>query len=393
MNIEKVRQRLLCDIEKLKAPGGYLNAGYPRYNTLFGRDSLIAAWQMLKIDASIARATLQILARYQGDAVDPRSEKEPGKILHEYRFDPEEQAELPEWDFPYYGSVDSTPLFINLAREYLQQTNDRTFLSRMWSNIKAAFKWIIDYSDADGDNYVEYQRKNPHGLFHQGWRDGVKDHLKIKLPVAIVEVQGYVFAAFKSIISLAQDLGENSISTAALARAETLKRKFNSDFWMEREEYFALALDGEKKQRKAVTSNPGHLLFTGIVYRDKVRRLISRLFQPDLWTPYGLRTHSSKEPDFDPYSYHCGTIWPHDNWIAYKGLKALGFSDHANQMKMALLRAFKELGKIPELYAVVKGKIVDLSESSVKGVSANPLQAWSSAGLLEMLWEDSSSIL
>ena len=393
MNIEKVRQRLLRDIEKLKAPGGYLKAGYPRYNTLFGRDSLISAWQMLKVDPSIARATLQILAKYQGDVADPRSEEEPGKILHEYRFDSEEQAKLPEWDFPYYGSVDSTPLFIMLTREYFQRTNDRLLLSKIWSNTKAAFKWITDYGDADGDNYVEYQKKNPHGLFHQGWRDGVKDHLKIKPPVAIVEVQGYVFAAFESVISLAEDLGESSISKAALVRAETLKSKFNRDFWMEREEYFALALDGEKKQRKAVTSNPGHLFFTGIVSEDKVRPLISRLFQADLWTPYGLRTHSSKEPDFDPYSYHCGTVWPHDNWIAYKGLKALGFSDHANQIKRALLRAFKELGKIPELYAVVKGKIVDLSGSSVKGVSANPVQAWASAGLLEMLWEDSSSIL
>ena len=387
MNIEKVRQRLLRDVEKLKAPGGYLKAGYPRYHTLFGRDSLISAWQMLNIDPSIARATLQILAKYQGEIADPRSEEEPGKILHEHRFNPEEQAESPEWDFPYYGSVDSTPLFINLACEYLQRTNDRTLLSKMWSNTKAAFKWIIDFGDADGDNFVEYERKNPHGLFHQGWRDGVQDHLRIKPPVAIVEAQGYVFAALRSIISLAEDLGENSISNAALVRAETLKSKFNADFWMESEGYFALALDGEKKQRKAVTSNPGHLLFTGIVYRDKVRRLISRLFQPDLWTPYGLRTHSSEEPDFDPYSYHCGSVWPHDNWITYKGLKALGFSDHANRIKRALLRAFNELGKIPELYAVVKGKIVDLSESPVKCVSANPVQAWSSAGLLEMLWE------
>jgi glycogen debranching enzyme len=343
---------------------------------------------MLKMDPAIARATLQILVQYQGKTVDLRSEEEPGKILHEYRFNLEEQAKLPEWDFPYYGSVDSTPLFIILASKYFQQTNDRAFLLKVWSNIKAAFKWIIEYADSDEDNYVEYERKNPYGLFHQGWRDGVEDHLKIKPPVAIVEAQGYVFAAFQSVISLAEDLGENSISEVALVRAEALKRKFNRDFWMESEKYFALALDGEKKQRDAVTSNPGHLLFTRIVSKEKLIPLISRLFQPDLWTSYGLRTHSSKEPDFDPYSYHCGTVWPHDNWIAYKGLKALGFSGHANRIKRALLRAYGELGKIPESYAVVNEKIIELSESPVKDVSANPLQAWSSAGLLEMLSEN-----
>jgi len=389
VNITKIKRRLLQDIKKLKTAEGYLNAGYPRYNTLFGRDSLISAWQMLKINPSIARATLQILAKYQGKAINPRAEEEPGKILHEYRFDPKEQAELPEWDFPYYGSVDSTPLFIILAGKYLQQTSDRTFLLKNWSNVIAAFNWITNYGDTDADDYVEYERKNPHGLFHQGWRDGVKDHLKIKLPVAIVEAQGYVYAAYQSIRSLAKNLNQNDVSEETFSRAQALKRKFNEDFWMEKERYYALALDGEKKQRKAVTSNPGHLLFTGIVAKDRIEPLISRLFRADLWTPYGLiRNHSSEEPDFDPYSYHCGTVWPHDNWIAYKGLEVRGFSSYANRIKRALLKAYVELGKIPELYAVVSGKIVDLSKSAVEGVSANPLQAWASAGLLEMIWND-----
>jgi len=388
LNIAKIERRLLQDIKELKAAEGYLNAGYPRYNTLFGRDSLISAWQMLKIDPRIARATLQILAKFQGKARNPRAEEELGKILHEYRFDPKEQAELPEWDFPYYGSVDSTPLFIILAGKYFQQTSDRTFLFKNWSNITAAFDWIINHGDVDGDGYVEYERMNPHGLFHQGWRDGAKDHLKIKPPIAIVEAQGYVYAAYQSIITLARNIGKNSISKEAMARAEVLRKKSNKDFWMERENYFALALDGEKRQRKAIASNPGHLLFTRIVAEDKVKPLISRLFQQDLWTPYGIRNHSSKDPDFNPYSYHCGSIWPHDNWIIYKGLEVLGFNRYADQIKEALLRVYRELGKIPELYAVVGGKIVDLSESPMGGVSANPLQAWASAGLLEMIWND-----
>jgi glycogen debranching enzyme len=375
-------------MERLKSPRGYLNAGYPRYNTLFGRDSLISAWQMLEIDPSIARATLQILAKYQGKAVNPRAEEELGKILHEYRFSLEEQAELPHWDFPYYGSVDSTPLFIILAGRYFRRTGDKTFLLEIWDNIVAAFNWIRDYGDKDGDGYVEYERRNPHGLFHQGWRDGAEDHLKIQPPVAIVEAQGYVHAAYQGLVFLAEELGKNDISGEASEGSEVLRRRFNEDFWMERENYFALALDGGKRQREAITSNPGHLLFTGIVAQDKIKPLISRLFQPDLWTPYGIRNHSSENPDFDPYSYQLGSVWPYDNWIIYTGLRDLGFDRHADQIKKGLLRAYRELGHIPELYVVVDDKIVDLSASPMRGTSANPLQACASAGLLEMIWND-----
>jgi len=388
MNISEIKRRLLRDIEKLKAFSGYLNAGYPRYYTLFGRDSLISAWQMLEIDSSIARATLQILAKYQGKTNNPKAEEEPGKILHEHRFSSKEQAELPEWDFPYYGSVDSTPLFIILANKYLKQTGDKSFLLNVWSNIAAAFNWITNYGDKDGDGYVEYERKNPQGLFHQGWRDGVEDHLNIKPPVAIVEAQGYVYAAYQAVYSLARNLNQNKVSKQALTRAQVLKRRFNKDFWMKEERYYALALDKEKRQRKAVTSSPGHLLFTGILTQNKIKPTILRLFQPDLWTPYGLRNYSSEEPDFDPHSYHLGSVWPHDNWIVYKGLKSLGFSSYANRIKRALLKTYTKLWKIPEFYAVIENEIVDLSETSIGGVSANPLQAWASAGLLEMIWNE-----
>jgi glycogen debranching enzyme len=386
MNIEEIKRRLLRDIERLESPNGHLNAGYPRYNTLFGRDSLISAWQMLKINPLIARGTLQTLATYQGKVVNLKGEEEPGRILHEHRFNIKERAELPHWSFPYYGSVDSTPLFIFIAGEYFRQTKDETFLFQIWDNILAAFGWVKDYGDKDGDGYVEYKRRNPYGLFHQGWKDGFKDHLKIKPPVAIVEAQGYIYAAYQNLIFLDTELGKNDVSKEASTRSEILKKRFNEDFWMKKKNYFALALDGEKRQRDVATSNPGHLLFTGIVAQEKVKSLVSRLFQPDLWTPYGIRNHSARDSDFDPYSYHRGSVWPHDNWIIYIGLHRLGFGLHAERIKMALLRAFGELGKIPELYGVVNDKIIDLSR--MEGVSVNPLQAWSSAGLLEMIWED-----
>ena len=388
MNISEIKHRLRQDIEKLRSPRGYLNAGYPRYNTLFGRDSIISAWQMLKIDTSIAKATLLVLSEYQGKDIDPKSEEEPGKILHEHRFDPKKQAELPEWKFPYYGSIDSTPLYIILAAKYLKITDDTAFLSKIWKNILDAFNWIITYGDKDGDGYIEYQRMNPHGLFHQGWRDGCEDHLKIKPPVAIVEAQGYAYAAYHSLAYIAKRLNkDNDLIRKVIERAKELKKNFNQDFWMKEEKFFALALDGEKKQKKVVSSNPGHLLFTGIINEDKVDYVVKRLFQPDLWTLYGIRTHSTKAPDFDPYSYHLGSIWPHDNWIIYKGLQKVGYYDHAEKIKQALLRVYQKLNKIPELYTVVKDEIVDLSTSTknARHVLANPLQAWASAGLLEMI--------
>jgi len=386
MNLTAMKRELLKGIEKLKSPTGYLKAGYPRYNNLFGRDSLISAWQMLKIDSSITRATLQTLIEYQGKTVSPKAEEEPGRILHEFRSDRKSQEELPKWDFPYYGSVDSTPLFIVVACEYFKQTGDKTFISGIWENVLAAFRWIKEWGDKDGDSFVEYQRENPHGLFHQGWKDSVNDHLKIKPPVAIVEAQGYVYAAYQSLILLYERLSRNHLSKDMIVMPEVLKKRFNEDFWIEKEGYFTLALDGEKNQKRAVTSNPGHLLFTGIVAQDKVKPLFSRLFKPDLWTPWGIRNHSVEDSDFNPLSYHRGSVWPHDNWIIYKGLRELDLNRHANRIKRALLRAYRVLGKIPELYAVVDNEIVDLNQ--VEGVWANPLQAWSAAGLLEMVWED-----
>ncbi|NIQ06943.1 MAG: amylo-alpha-1,6-glucosidase, partial [Candidatus Korarchaeota archaeon] len=355
---------------------------------LFGRDSIISAWQMLGIDPSVAKATLAVLAKYQGKEVDPFSEEEPGKTLHEHRFTPEEREELPEWKFPYYGSIDSTPLFVILATEYFKKTGDSTFILEIADNLLAAFEWMKKYGDRDGDGYLEYQRRNPLGLFHQGWKDGVQDHLKIKPPVRIVEVQGYVYAAYSGISFLAKKVGWKQISEEALKRARLLRETFNPDFWMKKEGFFALALDGRGRQRRAVTSNPGHLLFTEIASSSKISSLVSRFFMPDLWTTYGIRTHSSQESDFDTYSHHLGCIWPHDNWFIYKGLESLGFRDHAREIKTALIRAYRELDKIPEFYTVAKGEIVDLSTSSIREAVSNPLQAWASAGLLAMIWND-----
>ena len=387
MTKEELKERLLSDLEKLRTQYGYLNAGYPNFSTLFGRDSLISAWQMLEMDPEIARATLAALAKHQGKVIDQKSEEEPGKILHELI------GSSPHWKFPYFGSVDSTPLFVIVADEYLNITGDSDFILKIWENIVAAISWIPLYGDADQDNFIEYERKNTHGLFHQGWRDSGENHLKIKSPVAIVEAQGYAYAAYRAAASLAEKLGKNkSDAVLWLKKAEALRESFQKSFWWEEESYYYLALNADKLPRESVSSNPGHLLFTGIIPEEVLYRFVRRLFQPDLFTPYGIRTLSENDPDFNPLSYHLGSIWPHDNWIIHRGLVQLGFLDEARMIKQALLSAYQKLGQMPELFGVEGGMAILLSPgSSSPGESlfyANPLQAWSICGLLNMVWKD-----
>ena len=383
MEIGQIQERLRKDIADLRAPEGFLYAGHPNFHTLFGRDSIISAWQMLEIEPAIAKATLTILANHQGETLNSRKEEEPGKILHEHRFDAESRRQLPHWDFPYYGSVDSTPLFVYLAGLYGEREQGDRFIRELWPTILAAYDWIRGCANGGG-GYLRYERKNPYGLFHQGWKDGSEDHLKIRPPVAIVEAQGYAFAAYRAFAKLAERFGATLVAAEASERARILQDRFNRNFWV-RGEFFALGLDRFDVPREVATSNPGHLLFTGILSSERAAQTVERLFRGDLWTVYGIRTHSTLAPDFDPYGYHTGTVWPHDNWIIAEGLRRSGFDREAERITQALVAAYNEMGKIPELYAVVDERLVDLSEEPRQTTRANPLQAWASAGLLALL--------
>jgi len=393
VQVEKIKDMLLSDMEVLKAPKGYLKAGNPYFDTLFGRDSLIAAWQMLRIDSRIAKATLYWLAFYQAETINDKADREPGRILHVLR---NNLSDMPNREYAYFGSADSTPLFIIVAGEYFKVTLDKDFLLQIWSNIVAAVNWMAVYGDADDDHLVEYERKNQYGDFHQGWKDCVEDHLQISLPVAIVEVQGYAYAAYRAAADLAVQLGKDELfANSWFEKAEGLRRTFHRSFWWEEESYYYLALDGSKKPRESITSNPGHLLFTGIVPEEVLEKVIERIFQPDLFTPYGIRTVSENDPAFDPFSYHLGSVWPHDNWIVYNGLKKLGFEKEANRIKQALLLAYQELECMPELFRVEGGRIFPLTEGPEyvhhPGPNlgyANRLQAWAICALLDMLQED-----
>ena len=370
---------------------GFLNAGLPKYNRLFARDALISAWQLLEKNPGIAQATLEILSQLQGKVINDEREEEPGKIIHETDL---KKNWHPEgyFPFPYFGSVDSTPLFLILFSFYYKKTKNKKFLDLHWENILMALNWMEEYGDKDKDLFLEYQRKNPKGLFHQGWKDSFEDHLKIEPPVAMVEVQGYQYLALQEISDLAEMRKDFDLAKKLRERAKILKEEFNKKFWMESldlssslsafrpsyEKYFALALNGKKKQRKAITSNPGHLLFTGIIEDNKIDFVVKRLFQPDLWTSFGIRTHSTKEPDFNSKSYHLGSIWPHDNWIIAQGLQKLGFKEEYQKIKTALFSVYQELGFLPEYYGLENQKIVLLPEFCYP-------QAWATGALVNFL--------
>jgi glycogen debranching enzyme len=375
-----LREKVLFELNKLKDRKGFLKAGLPRFNRLFGRDSLISAWQLLEKKPGIAKATLEILSQYQGKVINDEREEEPGKILHETDFKLKSHPTY-HFPFPYYGSIDATLLFLILFSFYYQKTKDKKFLDSHWENILRAIHWIEEYGDKDKDLFIEYQKKSKNGLFHQGWKDGFEDHLKIEPPVALVEVQGYQYLALKEVTNLAEEKKDWDLVDKLEKRSWELKKKFNEKFWMEDKKFFALALDGKKQQRKAITSNPGHLLFTGIIReKEKIEFVVKRLFERDMFTPYGIRTNSELEEDFDPKSYHLGSVWPHDNWIIAQGLKKLGYQKEYQKIRKAILKAYKELGYLPEYYGVVNGKIVvDLPQPPCY------LQAWSLGALFNFL--------
>ncbi len=373
------------EIELLMDKKGFLNAGKPVFDRLFGRDSLIASWQLLDWNPSVARATLEILSELQGTKVDLKREEEPGKIIHETDFRLKEHPGIKGFPFPYYGSVDSTPLYLIVFGFYFRKTHDEKFLAEHWTNILSAVDWMEGYGDMDGDLFLEYSQHNKHALLNQCWKDSAE--YRIEKPIAIVEAQGYEYLALKESSRLARIMGDSILAKKLEDRAEKLKVIFNEKFWMKEEKFFALALDGKKKQKKVIASNVGHLLFTGIIDDRKTDLVVRRLFKKDLFTPRGIRTHSSYEPDFSPESYHLGSVWPHDNWIIAQGLKKLGYKKEYRALRFAIMKAHEEIGFLPEFYRV-KDNHISLKSTNPKypDMPCYP-QAWSSGTLLNFLEE------
>jgi glycogen debranching enzyme len=336
--------------------GGILAAGIPWYVAVFGRDALVASHQLLSVNPGPARDALRLLAHYQGTKDDPWRDEEPGKILHEIRRGELAGAGLVPHS-PYYGSVDATPLFVFLWAQYFRWTGDHEFATELLPNVRAALEWIDRYGDRDGDGFVEYQTRSPAGILNQGWKDS-RDaivHADGRLatgPIALVEVQGYVYMAKQRAADVFDALADFRTAARLREEAEDLRRRFHQAYWMPDERYYALALDGEKRQVRTITSNPGHCLYADILEPQGAAEVARRLLQPDMFSGWGIRTMSKSGVAYNPMSYHNGSVWPHDNAMIVAGLKRYGFMKATNRVATAIFDTaiHADYMRLPELF-------------------------------------------
>ena len=356
-------------------------AGIPWFATIFGRDSIIASYQSLSLNPQLALDTLRVLARHQATGNDDWVDAEPGKILHEYRTG--EMTRTGEMPFgPYYGSVDATPLFLILLSETFNWTADEELVRELLPATYRALEWIDRFGDLDGDGFIEYLRRSPKGLVNQGWKDSWdaimhRDGSIAKPPIALVEVQGYVYDAKYRMASVMRALGDIPTANRLKREAVALAKNIDKAYWMPDRSFYAMALDGDKQQVQVISSNAGHLLFTRVIPRDRARALANRLMREDMFSGWAWRTLAQSEKVFNPLSYHRGSVWPHDNALIAHGMALNEFREPAKKVLTSLFQAalnFRDY-RLPELFCGVQRREHD--EPVQYPVSCSP-QAWAS---------------
>jgi glycogen debranching enzyme len=389
-----IRRRSLVDLAALRfypedgSRDSIPAAGLPWFMAMFGRDSLITSYQAIHTNPELARTTLRVLGRLQGKAEDRYREEEPGKILHELRF-----GELTAFGerphSPYFGTYDATPLYVVLLDEYERWTGDADLVRELEPNARAALDWMDRYGDRDGDGYLEYERNDESGLENQCWKDSWNsilhsDGTLSSTPRATCEIQGYAYDAKVRAARLAREFWDDPELAGRLEReAATLKERFNRDFWLSGRGFYALALDGEKKPVDSLTSNIGHLLWSGIADEDRAEALARHLLGPELFSGWGIRTMGAAEAGYNPIEYHNGTVWPHDNSLIAAGLARYGFREDAAKVAMGILDAATYFRyRLPEVFA---GYERDLTNFPVEYPTASSPQAWATGTPLLLL--------
>lgn len=385
--IEQARADLALLITDMST-GPYPYAGIPWFSTAFGRDAIITALEVLWLSPSLARGVLSYLGDRQAAETSRFADSDPGKILHEARKG--EMSATGEVPFrAYFGGVDTTPLFVVLAAEYYRRTGDLEFVAQLWPRIKAALDWIDRFGDRDGDGFIEYERGEESGLANQGWKDSEDsvfhaDGTLATGPIALCEVQGYVFAARRGAAQIAEALGHDEQAVFLRQSADELRQRIDEHFWSRSLGGYALALDGAKQRCEVRTSNPGHLLYCGVPSGERAHRVADSLLSPVAFSGWGIRTVAEGEARYNPMSYHNGSIWPHDNALIAEGFGRYGLRDHTLRLFKGMFGAAMHLPqpRLPELFC-------GFPRRPGQGPTEYPVaclpQAWSSAAVFMLI--------